>query len=67
VNAREIPTIIYLAKTVVAISKCRQIGKNSAKVKDDAFNNALINLLVSRVLSKAWIEQYCGSQNRSQR
>ena len=60
-------TTIYLSKTVGAISKWKQVGKNSAKVKDDAFNNTVINLLVSKVLLKARIERYRGSQNRSQR
>lgn len=52
VKARETPTLIYVSKTVGPISKWRQIRKNSVKDKDDAFNNALINLLVSKFYQK---------------
>ena len=67
VNEREILPIIYVPKAVWAISNWRQIGKKSAKVKEDALINALINLVVPKVLSKAWIEHCFGSKNRSQR
>jgi hypothetical protein len=61
VNAKEILGIIYSSKSGNTQLKWRQTRRKSGKVKGDASENELLNLVESGVLTQEWVNNYLKS------